>query len=692
MVTGNKAPKMSPTGPHLQAQIPGFSRRRFLETSAAIASAFGLAEPAATQAAGPKSVPGTTPETPTHPLDPLTADEIVRAVEIVRQSRQLTDSWRFVTVTLAEPSKSVVRSFKPGGNIPRQAFVIAIDRSKGVAFEGIVNLVNGAVERFDALPPGIQPSITIDEFSECEEAIKRSPEFLAALKKRGASDVQLVMVDPWSAGMYGTEHPEEKGKRLSRALCWVRAEAADNGYARPLDGVVAVVDLNKMEVMRVEDYGVVPLPPESGNWYRSYQKEHRQGVRPLEIVQSEGPSFTVNGYEVAWQKWKFRIGFTPREGLVLHDVSYSDSGRERPVLYRAAVCEMVVPYGDPAEKGFRKNAFDIGEYGIGLLANSLEPGCDCLGTIRYFDVRMNDSRGKPVTIKNAVCLHEEDVGLLWKHTDWRTGQSEARRARRLAVSFVATVGNYEYGFFWYFFQDGSIQCEVKLTGIMHTTAVAPGEKPAFGNLVAPQLNAPFHEHIFAARLDMSVDGEENSIYEVNTVSVPRGPANPHGNAFRAEPTLLARESLAKRSVSAASARFWRIVNPNKTNRLGDAVGYRLIPGENAPAFVQADAAVMRRAGFAAHQLWVTPFDPRERYPAGDYPNQHPTGDGLPKWTATDRSLVNTDLVVWYVFAHNHVPRLEDWPVMPVSQIGFLLKPDGFFERNPALDLPPPDTA
>lgn len=671
-----------------EPQFPAFSRRRFLEVSAAIAGAAGMAESAASEAAEPKLVAGKTPTTVTHPLDPLTPDEIVRAVEIVRLAKKVDGNCRFVTVALAEPAKNIVRSHKPGAAFPRQALVVAIDRGKGQPYEGLVDLVKGAVERFDALPTGIQPSITLDEFVECEEAIKRSPEFLAALKKRGAGDVSLVMVDPWSAGMYGTELPEEKGKRLSRALCWVRAEASDNGYARPLDGVVVVVDLNAMQVLRVEDYGVVPLPPENGNWYRSYQKEFRKDLRPLQIVQSDGPSFAVDGYEVAWQKWKFRIGFTPREGLVLHDVSYLDAGRERPILYRASICEMVVPYGDPAEKDFRKNAFDIGEYGIGHFANSLELGCDCLGTIRYFDARMTDSSGKPVTIKNAVCLHEEDAGLLWKHTDWRTGQSETRRSRRLVVSFIATVGNYEYGYFWYLYQDGTIQCEVKLTGIMHTTAVSPGQSPAFGNLVAPQLNAPFHQHIFAARLDMCVDGDENSIYEVNTVPVPRGDANPHGNAFRAEATLLAKESQAKRGVSSASARFWRILNRRKTNRLGNPVGYRLIPGENAPPFVQPDAAVMRRAGFAAHQLWVTPYDPKERFPAGDYPNQHPTGDGLPKWTAADRDLIDTDLVLWYVFGHNHVPRLEDWPVMPVAQLGFLLKPDGFFERNPALDLPP----
>ena len=409
----------------------------------------------------------------------------------------------------------------------------------------------------------------------------------------------------------------------------------------------------------------------------------------MTLTQPEGPSFEVDGHEVAWQKWRFRIGFTPREGLVLHDVSYRDGGRDRPVLDRASICEMVVPYGDPAEKYFRKNAFDIGEYGIGTLANSLALGCDCLGTIRYFDAHLCDTKGRPVTIKNAVCLHEEDAGILWKHTDWRTHQAEVRRSRRLSVSFFATVGNYDYGFYWHFYQDGSIHCEVKLTGIMNTTALAPGETSAYGTEVAPRLHAPYHQHIFAARLDMAIDGRYNSVYEVNMTSPPRGPGNPHGNAFRAEATLLATEKAARRRVNAATSRFWRVANRSKTNRLGQPVAYRLVPGENAPPFVQPEAAVLKRAGFTAHHLWVTPYDPAERYAAGDYPNQHPTGDGLHDWTAADRPVVDADLVLWYVFAHTHVPRPEDWPVMPVGALGFWLRPDGFFERNPALDVPAP---
>jgi len=544
------------------------------------------------------------------------------------------------------------------------------------------------VTRFDPLGAGIHPPIMMDEFVECEAAVKRSPEFLAALAKRGVSDVEMVMVDPWSAGTYGTEPPEDKGRRLSRALCFVRSSPDDNGYARPLEGVVPVVDLATMKVIRVEDYGVVPLPPTAGNWAREYLPKTRSDLKPVAIAQPDGPSFTVEGREVRWQKWRFRVGFTPREGLVLHTISYQDGERERPILHRASVCEMVVPYGDPSEASYRKNAFDIGEYGIGTMANSLRLGCDCLGTIRYFDADLSDSRGRPITIKNAICLHEEDSGLLWKHTDWRTNQCETRRSRRLVVSLIATVGNYEYGFFWHFYQDGSIHCEVKLTGIMNTTALGAAETSPYGNEIAPRLNAPFHQHIFAARLDPRIDGEALSVYEVNTAAMPRGPENPHGNAFRAQETLLANEQAAKRSVNSGSARFWRIANTRRRNRLDRPVAYRLLPGENCPPFLQPDAAVMKRAGFASHHLWVTPYEPAERYPAGEYPNQHPTGDGLPRWTAANRTVADAPLVVWYVFAHNHVPRPEDWPVMPVASLGFWLKPDGFFDQNPAMDVPP----
>ncbi|HTU21222.1 MAG TPA: primary-amine oxidase [Gemmataceae bacterium] len=620
-----------------------------------------------------------------HSLEPLSAEEIVAAVDLVRQHHRLSANYRFVTVTLHEPPKDDVLA---GGPVRREAFLILLDNATGRGYEVVVDLSGRAVRSLTPLPDGVQPPIMLDEFVECEQAVKRSPEFLAALKKRGVDDVSLVMVDPWSAGVYGTELPEEKGRRISRALSWVRSEPLDNGYARPLDGVIAVVDLNKMEVLRIEDYGVVPLPPSAGNWTRDYIPQMRRDVKPLEIHQPEGPSFEVDGHEIRWQKWRFRISFNPREGLVLHTVSYRDAGRERPVLYRASLVEMVVPYADPGIPYFRKNAFDLGEYGIGMLANSLVLGCDCLGLIRYFDAHTTDSRGALTTIRNAVCLHEEDFGILWKHTDWRTNQTEVRRARRLVVSFVATVANYEYAFYWYFYQDGTIQLEVKLTGIVNTTALHPGAKPRYGTEVAPQLNAPYHQHFFCARLDMNIDGPCNCVQEVNTVGRPTGPENPYSNAFVTEITPLRREAEAQRTVNTAAARFWRVVNPQSKNSLGQPVAYRLVPGETCVLFADGSSAVLRRAGFLTKHLWVTPYQTSERFPAGDYPNQNPGGDGLPRWTAANRSIENTNVVLWYTFGHNHIPRPEDWPVMPVSCIGFSLRPDGFFDSNPALDVPP----
>jgi primary-amine oxidase len=670
---------------HSAPDTPAFSRRGFLHTALLTAGAGALPRlfEQRSEGADEKEKPAAAG----HPLDPLSKTELADAVKLLRESGKLGDGFRFVSCVLLEPAKQVVQDHRPGRPVPRQAFLVLLDNATGTGYEAVADLKEKKVVRFDALPKGVQPAIMPDEFGECEKAVKESPEFRKALDKRGVKDVDLVMVEPWSAGHYGTEAAEDKGRRLARALCFVRSEKNDNGYARPLDGLAVVVDLNAMKVLRVEDEGVVPLPPEAANWTREYVKETRKDLKPLKIEQPDGPSFTALGQEVRWQKWRFRVGFTPREGLVLHTLSYHDGDKERPVLYRASVCEMVVPYGDPSEQYYRKNAFDVGEYGIGTLANTLRPGCDCLGSVRYFDADVLDSRGKVVTLENAVCLHEEDVGLLWKHTDWRTAQTEARRSRRLSVSFVATVGNYEYGFSWHLYQDGTIQCEVKLTGVMNTTALLPRQKSVFGVEVAPRLNAPFHQHVFVARLDLSVDGEKNSVYEVNTAGLPRGKDNPHGNAFRAEATLLATEKAAQRDTNAATARFWRVVNPGSPNRLGQPMAYRLVPGENCPAFAQADASVRQRAGFAAHHLWVTPYEAAERYPAGDYPNQNPGGDGLPRWTKDDRPIENTDLVLWYVFGHVHVPRPEDWPVMPVSSIGFHLKPDGFFPRNPALDLP-----
>ncbi len=626
-----------------------------------------------------------TPQSLSHPLDPLTSDEIIEASRILSAHRQLGPRVRFETIVLKEAAKELVLNFHQGDSIPRQAFLVVLDNEDGATYEAVVSLDEGKVISWEHIP-GVQPRIMFNEFFECEAAVKADPDFQAALKKRGITDPDLIMVDPWSAGYHG--YPEEEGRRLALTRNFLRSSPNDNGYARPIEGLSALVDLNKMEVMRVDDYGVVPLPPNDGNYAAEFVGEFRQDLKPLDITQPEGPSFTVDGHSVTWQKWHLRVGFTPREGLVLHTVGYEDQGRIRPVLYRAALSDMVVPYGEPGTDHYRKNAFDAGEYGIGSLTNSLTLGCDCLGEIYYFDADLNTGGGNAFTIPNAVCMHEEDYGILWKHTDWRTGQIEVRRSRRLVVSSVATVGNYEYGFFWYFYQDGSIQLEIKLTGIINTAGIAEGETPRNGTLVAPGLNAHIHQHFFNFRLDMSVDGEANAVYEVNTVAEPLGPDNPHGNAFHAEATPLKTELAAQRVIDPMSGRYWVVSNASVKNALGSPVGYKLMPGENILPFAHSTASIIKRAGFMTKHLWVTPYAPEELSATGSYPNQHPGGAGLPEYTRNDRSVEDTDLVLWYTLGYHHVPRPEDWPISPVAYCGFSLKPVGFFDTNPVLDVPP----
>ncbi len=621
-----------------------------------------------------------------HPLEPLTAEEVRLAVSILRDAGRVTPTTRFVSITLDEPPKAIVHSGEPASD--RRAFVVLFDNGANACHEATLSLGAREVIGWKHVP-GAQPTMTIDEQVECEQAVLASPEFRAALKKQyGVDDTSLVMVDIWSAGNYG--EPEESSRRLARPLCFLRSDPTDNGYARPIEGIRPVVDLNEMRVIRVEAYGHWPLPPLKGNYAAGRVPNLRADIKPLDITQPEGPSFQVDGYQVKWQNWNFVIGFNAREGLTLHHLRYTDAGRERSILHRASLTEMVVPYGDPSATQYRKNAFDVGEYGMGMCANSLALGCDCVGHIRYFDANLVTSRGEPLTIVNAICMHEEDAGTLWKHTDRRLpDRPEVRRSRRLVVSSVSTVENYEYAFYWSLYQDGNIQLEVKLTGVLSLGAAQPGEKPKHGSMIAPQLYAPVHQHFFNVRLDFALDGIDNTVQKIDVLPDAPGPANPHGNAFAARATNLVTEKQARDHLKLETARTWRVVNPNVVNAVGEPVAYKFFPMDNALPMASADAWWRRRAGFVNYHVWVTPFDAGEKYAAGDYPNQSTGGDGLVKWTEKDRSIENTNVVFWYTFGHTHVPRPEDYPVMPAASIGFLLKPNGFFTMNPANDLPAP---
>ena len=325
------------------------------------------------------------------------------------------------------------------------------------------------------------------------------------------------------------------------------------------------------------------------------------------------------------------------------------------MVYRASIAEMVVPYADPSPVRYWQNYFDQGEYLFGRYTNSLELGCDCLGEIKYFDVTIADEDGNPKVMKNAICLHEEDYGVLWKHTDMFNGMAETRRSRRLVISFFLTIGNYDYGFYWYLYLDGTIQLEAKATGIVFTSAYRGPD--GFATEMAPGLGAPFHQHLFSARLDMAVDGDVNVVEEVDAVPVPMGPDNPWGNAFRPQKTKLTRESEAKRVADNLKARVWHITNPTKQNRLGPERRLR--------------AASRRPAGAAGRpvELDRRARRVRDQAPVGDEIRSGGTLSGRPvrqpasraarvcrrssPRTATSTARTSS---LWHTFGLTHFPR------------------------------------
>jgi primary-amine oxidase len=646
-----------------------------------------------------------------HPLEALSSEEIAQAVAVLRQKGVLREAARIAYVGLAEPSREAILQDENGGEPARALRVAMVPGPEMRILEAVVRIPSLEIASLRSIE-NAAPPLLFEEAILAVDALKKDPRWQEAMRRRGIEDLDAVQVDPWPAGSFGLPH--EEGRRLCRCVSYLRKKPDDNGYAHPIEGVVGFVDLGTSEVLEVLDTGIVPIPLEHGRYGAAANAQPlRPPLKPLEIIQREGPGFSLQGNLLKWGPWEMRVEVDAIEGLVLHQVAYTErfwedpvgedsigaggaasvggGRRRRLVLHRASICEMAVPYGDPDPLQGWKCAFDAGEWGLGRMVASLEPGCDCLGEIRYLDAVFATEQGQPYVVPNAVCIHEEDYGILFKHVDLHSGSSEVRRSRRLVVSSIATVGNYDYGFFWYFYLDGSIQLEVKLTGILQTKAIVPGDPVTHGTLIAPQLVAPVHQHLFNARLHFALDGGPCSLLEVETLADPQSPSNTYLSAFSTHVRVLESELEARRTVDPSRNRYWKVVSSVSKNRLGQPVGYKLVPGSHPTLLPKGPSSIARRAGFARYNLWATPYDPQERRAAGDYPNQSPGEDGLERWTKANRSLVDSDLVLWYSFGVTHVPRPEDWPVMPVEYVGFLLAPLGFFDRNPALDLPPPES-
>lgn len=621
-----------------------------------------------------------------HPLNPLTETEINTAVTIVKEQKNLSETAIFPIIALQEPDKKEVLNFTPGKSFLRQVFLQIYEIELNKTFTGTVDLNTKKLTSWQEIPHA-QPAISSPDYAIAREVVRSDLRWQIAMQKRGIKDFENVEINCWGAGIINKEEAKS-GNRICRALSFYKGKYW-NFYARPIEGVLVTVNLNKGKVDSFIDSGVFPISQE--NWDYDIHAFNRliTPPKPLKINQPAGTTFQIQGNEITWQNWKFRYLMHPREGLVLYLVKYNDGEKDRSILYRGNLSEMAVPYGNPQPNWSFRNAFDVGEYNLGLLANQLELGKEIPENGVLLNTVFANPEGEPFTIPGLVGIYERDNGILWQHFNYRNQRKYLRRNRELVIKMIATVDNYDYSINWIFRQDGTLEVENELTGIdlvQGTASTKQTDHKSFGRLLAKNIFGVNHQHFFNYRLDLDIDGQANSVMEMNVENLPMGNKNPLGNAITVEDTPLKTEKSAVRNLDIKHSREWMIASTDKQNNLGVSPAYMLTPGGNTNLYAIEGANIRKKAGFATHHFWVTKYKPSEMYAGGNYPNQTQLGEGLPKYIVDNESVNGEDLVVWYTMGMTHIPRPEDWPVMPTHRIGFKLMPRGFFNRNPAINL------
>lgn len=604
------------------------------------------------------------PAAVSHPLDPLSPEEITAAVKAVAASGRTDRTTRAAIIALAEPDKAAIVAWRTGDPIPRKAYLAL--RIDARTVEATVDLATGTVEHWQRIRA--QTPILSVEWALAQRLVKADPRWQAAMRRRGYTRFDYIFCDSLSAGYFA--RPEDDGRRLLKMPCYDTAGARLNVYARPIEGVIATVDLDAGKVLDVSDLGVIPVPKAHYDFGANMPLPARP-VAPADI--------RIDGHMIGWQGWSFHLGFDPRFGVVLSLLSHEDRGKQRLILYQGHVSEVFVPYMESDPAWSFRSFLDGGEYGLGVLASPLVPGIDCPAQSAFFDEVLAAPTGQPETLKRRVCVFERSTGEpLWRHYEELTHAYAGRPGRELVVRMIPSVANYDYVIDWVLRPDGEIRLTIGATGIDAVKAVDDRANAANGAVVAPGLAAVYHDHFFAVRLDLDIDGEINRFVRQRIVTEELPAGNPRRSLWRLRPTPLPTEGAL---VAQPSRELWIVENPT----LAGHPGYQ-IEAPGPVSLLDAPDWPSRRAGFAAANLWVTRYRPGERQAAGPFPNQSAGKDGLPAY-ANREPIDPADLVLWATLGFRHVTRPEDWPVLGLQKQMIRLIPYGFFIGNPAVGGP-----
>jgi primary-amine oxidase len=627
-------------------------------------------------------------QTAQHPLDALRTEDYWTVYDVLQASGHVDEDTHYASVLLHEPAKESVLTWKPGQAVSRKADVILT--RQGQTIEARVDIAAGKLESWKEVP-GVQAPIFMSEILGLSDTILGDPRVKEALARRGIKDLNVVECATTPVGFFA--FPEQNGHRIGFADCDLQ-HGVYHGWGRLISGLSIEVDLTEKKVLQVFDDDLLPTPDSPIN-FEEAPEVTRPGTKPGIISQPAGPSFEIKDGEVSWQNWRFRFRLDSRNGVILNLVRINDGGRLRSVLYEGMVSELFVPYMDTTRGWSTRVFIDAGEFYPGGILQSLREGLDCPSNAVYFDGLSSNEKGVPVLHPHQACLFEKfDGEIAWRHGDdtsvW------GRPTRSLVLRSAALIGNYDYLFDWRFEQDGSMHVAAGATGIIETRGVAAASLGGphgtdavekYGQLVGKNTLGVNHDHFFSYRLDLDVDGQDNSfmVHRLVQKRLPEG--GPRKTIWVTEPFTAANEREAMMDIHLEKPTMWLFVNPNVKGPLGHPTGYEIMPGVTAATLLDPEDGAQKAGAFSAHQLWVTPYRPEERYAAGMYPVASKGNDGLAVWTKENRKVENTDIVAWYTMGFHHVPREEDWPVMPMMWHEFVIRPFDFFSQNPVLDLP-----
>ncbi|KAK1509322.1 copper amine oxidase [Colletotrichum costaricense] len=606
-----------------------------------------------------------------HPLANLTVDEACAVRDLIKSAHS-NAVIEFREIGMREPSKQELVPFlelENSGKLTQSTLyplrlaychydTVGPDKIP-VYREAVVDIAARQVIQSEIVSKTFHASLTLAEFETAIRIIHESTMYKEALAELELPVYIEPIVEPWP---YGALETDDKPGRYFQGVIYgkdTRSGNADtNFYAFPIP-LLPIVDYYRQKVVRVIKLATGGIgdslsatPIEKNVLDHCTPAEYapelipngtRRDFKSLDVTQPSGPSFKVTDESlVEWQKWRFRVGWTSREGAVIHDVRYDG----RSLFHRLSISEM------------------------------------------YFDAFVVKPDGQVERQPNVICLHEQDNGIGWKHTNWRTGRAVVTRNRELVVQFILTLANYEYIFAYKFNLAGGIDIEVRATGIVSCVNIDAGKASEYGNIVNPGVLAQNHQHIFAVRIDPAIDGHRNTLIQEESLQVMMNEkTNPSGNFYQVVNKVIKQSSWA--DAMPMNNRIFKIVNPSKKNPTsGKPVGYKLITPPTQLLLADPDSKQAKRAKFAQHHVWVTKYRDGELWAAGKYPFQSDAEvGGVHEMVARGDDIENEDIVVWSVFCLTHNPRVEDWPVMPVETHHVQLRPSDFFTGNPSIDVP-----